>query len=152
REFIARSEQAGELLRIPGVDWNLEMGTLAEIVNQQGKSAPAILFEDVPGYPKGFRVLSGATNSMKRVALTLGFPVPGHPLDVVRSYRDRMKVHEPIAPKVVKTGPVLENVLRDDEVNVLKFPVPFLHELDGGRYIGTDDLVIMRDPDEGWVN
>jgi len=24
-----------------------------------------------------------------------------------------------------------------------------LHELDGGRYIGTDDLVIMRDP-EAW--
>jgi len=35
---------------------------------------------------------------------------------------------------------------------VLKFPVPFLHELDGGRYIGTDDLVIMRDPEENWVN
>jgi UbiD family decarboxylase len=35
---------------------------------------------------------------------------------------------------------------------VLKFPVPFLHELDGGRYIGTDDLVIMRDPEGNWVN
>ncbi|NBP74307.1 MAG: UbiD family decarboxylase, partial [Alphaproteobacteria bacterium] len=23
---------------------------------------------------------------------------------------------------------------------------------DGGRYIGTDDLVVMRDPDSGWVN
>jgi UbiD family decarboxylase len=152
REFLTRAEAAGELLRIPGVDWNLEMGTLAEIINQQGKSAPAVLFENVPGYPQGFRVLSGATNSMKRVALTLGLPVPGHPLDVVRSYRDRMKVHEPIAPRVVKSGPILENVLRDDEVNVLKFPVPFLHERDGGRYIGTDDLVIMRDPEEGWVN
>ena len=47
---------------------------------------------------------------------------------------------------------MLENVDRDDKVDVLKFPVPFLHEHDGGRYIGTDDLVIMRDPDEGWVN
>ena len=27
-----------------------------------------------------------------------------------------------------------------------------LHEHDGGRYIGTDDLVIMRDPEQGWVN
>jgi UbiD family decarboxylase len=24
--------------------------------------------------------------------------------------------------------------------------------LDGGRYIGTEDLVVMRDPDSGWVN
>src|SRR5947209_18966361 len=35
---------------------------------------------------------------------------------------------------------------------MLKFPVPFLHEHDGGRYIGTDDLVIMRDPEANWVN
>ena len=89
---------------------------------------------------------------MKRLAITMGFPVPGHSLDAVRSYRDRMQTHEPVPPRVVKHGPVLENVLRDDEVNLLKFPVPFLHELDGGRYIGTDDLVIMRDPELGWVN
>ena len=24
-----------------------------------------------------------------------------------------------------------------DEVNLLKFPVPLIHELDGGRFIGT---------------
>ena len=47
---------------------------------------------------------------------------------------------------------MLENVDRDDKVDLLKFPVPFLHEHDGGRYIGTDDLVIMRDPEENWVN
>ncbi len=98
------------------------------------------------------RLLSGATNSSKRLAITLGLPVPGNPLDVVRAYRDRMKTHRPIPPKTVAKGPVLENVDRDDKVDVLKFPVPFLHELDGGRYIGTDDLVIMRDPEENWVN
>ncbi len=153
REFLARIECAGELLRIPGVDWNLEMGTLAELVNQESPTdSPAVLFEDVPGYSGGFRVLSGATNSMKRLAITMGFPVPAHPLDVVRAYRDRMKTHKPIPPRVVKDGPVLENVVRESDVDVLKFPVPFLHELDGGRYIGTDDLVIMRDPEENWVN
>ncbi|HET7199348.1 MAG TPA: UbiD family decarboxylase, partial [Burkholderiales bacterium] len=151
REFLTRIEKAGELLRIPRVDWNLEMGTLAEAVNERS-NAPAILFEEVPGYPTGFRTLSGATNSMKRLAITLGFPVPAHPLDVVRAYRDRMKTHEPIPPRVVSKGPILENVLSGNDVDVLKFPVPFLHELDGGRYIGTDDLVIMRDPEGGWVN
>jgi 4-hydroxy-3-polyprenylbenzoate decarboxylase len=119
REFLTRVERAGELLRIPRVDWNLEMGTLAEAVNERS-NAPAVLFEEVPGYPKGFRTLSGSTNSMKRLAITLGFPVPAHPLDVVRAYRDRMKTHVPIPPRVV--------------------------------YIGTDDLVIMRDPEGDWVN
>ena len=151
REFLARIDRAGELLRIPGTHWNLEMGTLAEAVNER-PSSPAVLFDEVPGYPRGFRVLSGSTNSMRRLAITLGFAVPGHPLEVVRAYRDRMKGHRPVPPRVVRDGPVLENVLRESEVDVFKFPVPFLHELDGGRYIGTDDLVIMRDPDEHWVN
>ena len=128
------------------------MGTLGEIVNHARPEPPALLFEDVPGYPKGMRLISGATNSSKRLAITLGLPVPSCPLDVVRAYRDRMKEHRPIPPKTVRTGAVFENVDRDDEVDLLKFPVPFLHEKDGGRYIGTDDLVIMRDPDGGWVN
>jgi 4-hydroxy-3-polyprenylbenzoate decarboxylase len=98
------------------------------------------------------RLISGATNSSKRLAITLGLPVPDCPLDVVRAYRNRMKEHQPLAPKTVAKGAVFENVDRDDKVDLLKFPVPFLHEKDGGRYIGTDDLVIMRDPEDNWVN
>ncbi len=30
--------------------------------------------------------------------------------------------------------------------------MPFWHERDGGRYIGTGHVVITRDPDDGWVN
>jgi len=152
REFVARAESAGELVRIRGAHWDLEMGTLAEIVYHARTEPPALLFEEVPGYPAGMRLLSGATNSSKRLAITLGFPVPDNSLDVVRAYRDRMKVHQPIAPKLVANGAVLENIDRDDAVDLLKFPIPRLHERDGGRYIGTDDLVIMRDPEEGWVN
>jgi len=152
REFIERIEAAGELLRIKGADWNLEIGALTEIVYHSRPEPAAILFEDVPGYPKGMRLLSGATNSSKRLAIALGFAVPGHPLEVVRAYRDRMATHRPIPPHIANTGPVLQNVDRDDEVDLLKFPVPLLHERDGGRYIGTDDLVIMRDPDGGWIN
>lgn len=153
REFIARAERAGELLRIKGVDWKLEMGALAEIVYQtKTQDPPAILFEEIPGYPAGMRILAGATNSSKRLALTLGLPEPKGPLDVVRGYRDRMKTHQPLPPRIVPSGPVLENIDRDEAVDVLKFPVPFLHEHDGGRYIGTHDLVVMRDPEEDWIN
>ena len=59
REAIERVERVGELLRIKGADWNLEMGTLAEIVYRAGADPPAILFEDIPGYPKGFRATLG---------------------------------------------------------------------------------------------
>src|SRR5215216_6675817 len=151
REFIARADSAGELLRVKGAAPELEVGTLAEIVSHARPEPPAILFEDVPGYPKGMRLLSGATNSAKRLAITLGFPVPSHPLDVVRAYRDRMKAHKPLPPRTVREGPVLQNVIKSD-INVLKFPAPLLHEQEGGRYLGTDDLDIMRDPEENWVN
>jgi UbiD family decarboxylase len=152
REFIAHAERMGEVLHVDGASWDLEMGALAEIVAHKRDEAPAILFDDIPGYPRGYRVLSGGFNSSKRLALTLGFPEPKHPLDLVKAYRNRMKTHEPIPPRVVSHGPVLENIDRDADVDLLKFPVPRLHEDDGGRYIGTNDVVIMRDPDDGSIN
>jgi UbiD family decarboxylase len=152
REFIERAEREGEILRAPGADWDLEMGALAEIVNHARAEPPAILFEDIKDYPAGYRAVSGLSNSSKRLALALGFAEPKSAIDVVLAYRDRMKHHQPIPPVTVRTGPVLENVMRGDEVDLWKFPVPRLHEKDGGRYIGTDDLIIMRDPEGGWVN
>jgi len=153
RDWLERVDDIGELQKIDNVDWNLEMGAVAEMIyHARPENPPAILFDNIPGYPKGFRVLSGMTNSARRLALTLNLPEPEAPMDVVQAYRDRMKTFEPKPANVVKKGPVFENVDRDNEVDLLKFPVPFLHELDGGRYIGTGDLVIMRDPEEQWVN
>src|SRR6516165_10799032 len=56
REFIERTRAADELLLIKGANWNLEIGALAEIVNHAKSEPPAILFEDIPGYPKGMRL------------------------------------------------------------------------------------------------
>src|SRR4029079_4685230 len=95
----------------------------------------------------------GSTNSPRRLALILGLPEPKHPLDVGVAYRERMRGDFKLIPaNVAESRPSVENVARDDAVDILKFPVPRLHEKDGGRYIGTDDLVIMKDPDTGWVN
>jgi UbiD family decarboxylase len=52
----------------------------------------------------------------------------------------------------VKTGPILENVLAGGEVNLKRIPTPLWHEDDGGPYIGTACMVIMKDPDSGWIN
>jgi UbiD family decarboxylase len=153
REWIERVEQHGELMRVEGVDWNLEMGSVAEMIyHAKPDRPPAILFEKIPGFPDDFRVLSGATNSPRRLALTLGLDLPDNPLDVVRAYRKRLESFEEIPPREVNSGPIMENVDRDDDVDLYKFPIPFLHEEDGGRYFGTGDLVVMRDPDSDWVN
>jgi len=37
-------------------------------------------------------------------------------------------------------------------VNIETIPTPRWHEHDGGYYIGTGCMVIMKDPDTGWIN
>jgi len=62
------------------------------------------------------RLISGATNSSKRLAITMGLPVPSRPLDVVRAYRDPHEVPPSDPAQTVANGPVLENIDRDDKV------------------------------------
>ena len=38
RDFMKKAEDCGEVKRFNGVDWNLEMGTIAELVYNEGKS------------------------------------------------------------------------------------------------------------------
>ena len=153
RDWLEIVDGMGELKKIDGADWNLEMGTLAELVARESKGAvPAVLFDKIKDYPKGYRALFAQNASFKRMALNLGLPLDLAGLDLVRAFRQKLAAHKPIPHKVVKSGPVLENVLAGKNINLLKFPVPFVHELDGGRYIGTGCLVITKDPEEGWVN
>jgi 4-hydroxy-3-polyprenylbenzoate decarboxylase len=54
--------------------------------------------------------------------------------------------------RYVNDGPVMENVLEGDKIDMFAFPTPKWHELDGGRYIGTGSFDVTMDPDENWVN
>jgi UbiD family decarboxylase len=154
REFLERADRLGEVKKISGASAELEMAGISEMFGiEKSDNPPALLFDAVPGYKKGFRVVWGAGNSRQRCALTYGFPEPKHTMDLIQAYRDRMHAgFTHIPPVTVKDGPILENVDRDDAVDLLKFPAPRVHEIDGGRYLGTHDLVIMRDPETGWVN
>ncbi|HEY1266988.1 MAG TPA: UbiD family decarboxylase [Candidatus Binatia bacterium] len=154
RDWIEQVERMGELVKINGAHWDREMGATTQLLTQTAKGkAPAILFDEVPGYPKGYRTLYGQFSSLKRVALTLGLPLEfEHKADVVKAYHERMQNMTLLKPKFVKDGPILKNVLEGDKVNVLKFPVPIHHQQDTARYIGTADMCITKDPDDGWYN
>ncbi len=153
RDWIKIIEQDGELKKINGADWNLEMGGITEILYHEGKRpVPALLFDDIPGYPKGYRTLFGFLSSPRRCSRALYLSVSNEPLAVVESLRNKMRTLKLIPPKFVDSGPVLENRLTGEAIDVTKFPSPRHHELDGGRYIGTGHTVILRDPDTGWVN
>jgi len=54
------------------------------------------------------------------------------------AYREAYLQEQKIVPhEMVDDGPVLENVMMGDDVDVTQFPAPKWHEKDGGRYIGT---------------
>jgi UbiD family decarboxylase len=154
REWLERSEGFGELLKIDGAHWDTEMGAITHMMTEKSRGqAPAILFDNIPGYPAGFRTLYGQFSSIKRVALTLGLPLEhARKVDIVKAYHERIRTLKPLPPKIVETGPILENVVTGDACDVLKFPVPRHHEADKARFIGTADGVITLDPDEGWYN
>jgi 4-hydroxy-3-polyprenylbenzoate decarboxylase len=152
RSWMAEVEQIGELKRLSGADWDVEIGAVTELGHHRGERSSALLFDEIKGYPKGYRVLSNTLNSTKRLALTLGMDTNYTRLDFVRDIKKRITNVEYVKPEVVKDGPILENVLEGKEIDMWKFPTPKWHEHDGGRYIGTGSVDITRDPDEGWVN
>jgi UbiD family decarboxylase len=154
RGWLDQVDRMGELARVAGAEWDVEMGAITHMLTEKSRGeAPAILFDDVPGYPKGYRTLYGQLSSTRRIALTLGLPLEhDRKVDIVQRYHDRMRELTPLAPRVVKDGPILENVIEGDALDVLKFPVPRHHERDTARFVGTADCVITKDPDAGWFN
>ena len=63
RAWIERVEAEGELRRISGAHWDKEIGALTELSARLHGNRVAMLFDDIPGYPKGYRVLSNAVGS-----------------------------------------------------------------------------------------
>lgn len=151
RAWLAAMEAAGELLQINGADAEREIGGFVDIyMRKMGR--PALLFDNVPGHAPGYRVLASIFTSVRRIAMTVGLPDDTREIALVKFWRDYMREARMIAPREVTAGPVLENVFEGEEIDMLKFPTPRWHEGDGGNYIGTGGMVIMRDPDTGWVN
>lgn len=152
RTWLNDVEKLGQLMTVENVHWDLELSTLTEIINERSKTRPAIIFDRIKDYPRGYRVAANLVSSTERLALTLGMKAGLSDMDFIQAWRQQVKKISPVSAETVSTGPLFENVHKGKDINVLSFPVPRWHELDGGRYIGTDDLVITRDPEEGWVN
>jgi UbiD family decarboxylase len=151
RAFLAEVKVAGELQEVSGAHWNLEIGALTELFAEQ-TSTPALLFDKIPDYPNGGRVLSNVLFSPLRHALALGVAPDVRGISLVQAVKHKLAELQPLRPEEVNDAPVMRNLLTGKDVNVLNFPAPQWHEKDGGRYIGTFDAVICRDPDTGYVN
>src|SRR5947199_1850100 len=116
RQWLEQVEKMGELLRVNGAHWDTEMGGITQMLTEKSSgTAPAILFDEVPGYPKGYRTLYGHFSSIRRIALTLGLPLDyERKVDVVKHYHERMQRLTPLPPRWVNDGPIFENVIEGD--------------------------------------
>jgi UbiD family decarboxylase len=156
REFIERVDELHALRRIEGADPRFEIGAITEVAAGQ-PDCPALLFDAIKGFPRGFRIFTNATVSPQRAALALGIDPALRPLDALKAWMEKRKALQPRQPAVVKDAAFLQNTKQGAEVDLARFPAPVWHRHDGGPFIGSGSIVIMRDPDRdeaggGWIN
>jgi 4-hydroxy-3-polyprenylbenzoate decarboxylase len=152
RTFLEDCRREGECVEIEDADWDLEIGTLTEAAAEKIDGPPMLLFDKIKGYPKGFRMASLPLGSAKRIAMIVGLPTDRTKLELIRLIARKLGNIEPIPPEEVETGPVMQNVMTGGDIDLLRFPSIKSHAGDGGRYIGTGDSLINRDPQSGYVN
>ncbi len=151
RQWMAEADRLGELRTVTGASWQEDIGLCAEAV-LHADDGPAVLFDEVPGCAKGFRLLMNIFAGRRR-NMTFGFPDELTKQELSTAYYDAYLRDPKIIPhEVVDDGPVFDNIVTGEDVDLTVFPTPVWHEKDGGRYIGTGCYSVTEDPDEKWLN
>jgi UbiD family decarboxylase len=151
RDWIDGVRAAGELKLIKGAEPKEEIGGIVDIYMRK-MGNPAVMFDEVPGFPRGHRIIANILTSILRVNLALGLAPETTEMEQIQWWRNYFKNASSKPTKVVNGGPLLDNVLEGKDVDIEKIPTPVWHEHDGGPFIGTGCLVVMKDPDSGWIN
>ncbi|PIL19162.1 carboxylyase [Puniceibacterium antarcticum] len=135
REFLESLRQCGELvdLRQP-----IDIRHIATLVDQSDK---ALMFHNVNGFKTP--VVSGIIRSRERAIMSMG----------CKTYPEieaklRQGIDAPIASELVESSPTREVVMRGNDVDLYKLPIPMSSIFDGGPMI-TAGIVMARDPEHG---
>ena len=162
QEFIARLEQAGELVRIKEpVSPRLEITEITDRVCKMG--GPALLFEEVAGYQ--MPVLMNAFGSLKRMCLALEVDsldaIAAEILSFLEAEADTLMKKLQLLPKLARLGrmfpktvsraPCQEVVYTGEQVDLAEIPVLTCWPQDGGPFI-TLPVVITHHPESGRRN
>ena len=152
RGWIDHLRKEGELHEVNAeVNWDCELGTITR-KNFGTGNGPALLFNNITGYQNGrcTRLFTGGLSNYSRVAMMFGLKKDASIGELVQAARKAYSGR--IAPRIVADGPVRENILKGDDINLFDFPVPRWHRLDGGRFINTMQGSVTMDPDSGRLN
>jgi UbiD family decarboxylase len=150
--WLQKVEEMGELKRITAeVDPDLEISTVAYLSGKEIGS-PALLFENITGHPGGRALYNALGSSLTRICLAIREKPVDNPVELIKKLTHKME--SKIPPQVVGSEEAIvnENVLTGAQVDIGQFPAPRMWPLDGGKYLGTADAVITRDPESGRIN
>ncbi|HEY9137774.1 MAG TPA: UbiD family decarboxylase [Terriglobus sp.] len=170
RDWIARLEKSGELKRVRvEVDTDLEMAEIADRAAKMngGKGGPALLFENVKGYP-GAKVLMNQFGSLRKMQMALECESLDAIADRLQSllkpevptgFMDKLKMLPMLAevgsffPKVIdrRLASCKEVVKTGTEIDLSALPILRTWPGDAGKFI-TLPLVMTRDPRSGKRN
>jgi UbiD family decarboxylase len=156
RDWLTRVEQLGELVRVQKpVNRDEEMSAISYLMAKMQPS-PAVLFDQAQGFEKNAIKTKMLWNilgpSIKRIALTLEEPADTPTVELIRRTKDKLKRRIPPTEVPRRDARVYENSIVGKKIDLNRFPIPRHWPLDGGRYAGTGDAVITRDPDSGYLN
>jgi len=159
REYLNVLESLDDLEHIDRrVSPVLEAAAITRWSTEQRRPAP--LFDNVEGAAPGFRLLgaAGALSSdrrhpLARVALSLGL---SHNVTARELVEHVAQAHQrpPIRPKLIsaESAPCKQNILLGEHASLDRFPIPLVHQDDGGRYVNTWGIIVARTPDGRWTN
>ena len=160
REFLDHLKDEGELNEIDKlVDWELQASAICAMSQRVG--GPAVRFNNVKDYPKiplvgsifcgpGFMDWPQQKRRMQgRISMGLGMEPDTHYDELLETIIDRKK--SSIRPIEVEEGPCQEVVLEGDDIDLYQYPIPRIHDREGGRYL-TSHVVLTRDNKRQWTN
>ena len=160
RAFLEDLKEEGELKEIDKkIDWELQSSAICAMSQRVG--GPAVKFNNVKDYPDtplvgsvycGPGMFDWPQLSRKmhgRISMGLGLEKDIHYDELLGTILDRKK--SSIRPIEVESGPCQEVVIEGDDIDLYKYPIPYIHDKDGGRYL-TSHSILTRDEERKWTN
>ena len=87
RGYLDAVDKLGELRIVDGADWDLEVGAITEVAARTAKPK-VVLFDNIKGYPKGFRVVTNPVCSPATTALAFGLDPRLTGLEIIRAWKE----------------------------------------------------------------
>lgn len=121
RDFISALQDRREIKSIDAAGAELEIGAVTQLAAESAQ-CPALLFDSIPGFSKGQRVLTNAMVNKVRERSVFGVSEDLTDRDALAAWKDKLKQCQPIAAANTAQAPVQQNILAGNQIDLAKLP------------------------------